>query len=265
MALAPSEPAPTVQLNAVQGPMARHVGDLRTALAAMSGPDPRDPWWTPAPLEGPPPPAPIRVAVVTDPGGQGVHPHVAEGVRRAADALADAGYAVEELEPPALDEANDLWRRTVIEDVRRSLAPVIRPLVSKGAAAFLDVMLAAEPELDAAGYIATLAARQGVARQWTAFHAEVPLILGPVSTQPAFPIGHDIASPASSEEVLRSMRFVTPVNLLGLPAAALPVGVTEGLPMGVQIIGDRFREDLCLDAAEAIEARLGTLTPLDPA
>ncbi|MEE8508718.1 MAG: amidase family protein, partial [Myxococcota bacterium] len=58
--------------------------------------------------------------------------------------------------------------------------------------------------------------------------------------------------------------LVTTVNLLGLPAAAVPVGVVDGLPQGVQIIGDRYREDLCLDAAEAIETRLGAVTPIDP-
>jgi amidase len=44
----------------------------------------------------------------------------------------------------------------------------------------------------------------------------------------------------------------------------VPVGVANGLPQVVQVIGPRFREDACLDAAEAIEARLGTITPIDP-
>jgi len=60
------------------------------------------------------------------------------------------------------------------------------------------------------------------------------------------------------------MRLVTTVNLLGLPSVAVPVGVTDGLPQGVQIIGPRYREDLCLEAAEAIEERVGVLTPIDP-
>ena len=55
------------------------------------------------------------------------------------------------------------------------------------------------------------------------------------------------------------------VPVLGLPGIAVPTGSLDGLPMGVQIIGPRFREDLCLAAAEAIEARAGTLTPIDPA
>jgi amidase len=60
------------------------------------------------------------------------------------------------------------------------------------------------------------------------------------------------------------MRLVVTVNLLGLPAAAVPVGVANGLPQGVQLIGPMYREDLCLDAAEAVENTLGVLTPVDP-
>jgi amidase len=54
------------------------------------------------------------------------------------------------------------------------------------------------------------------------------------------------------------------VPVLGLPAIAVPTGIAEGLPVGVQIIGPRFREDLLLAAAEAIEARVPRLTPIDP-
>jgi len=54
------------------------------------------------------------------------------------------------------------------------------------------------------------------------------------------------------------------VNLLGFPAAAVPVGVANCLPQGIQVMSSMFREDLCLDAAEVIEEALGVLTPIDP-
>jgi amidase len=63
---------------------------------------------------------------------------------------------------------------------------------------------------------------------------------------------------------MNQLRVVVAVNLLGIPAVALPVGVAGGLPMGVQVIGDRFREDLALDAAAAIERAVGVITPIDP-
>jgi amidase len=61
-----------------------------------------------------------------------------------------------------------------------------------------------------------------------------------------------------------SLRLVVVVNLVGLPSVTVPVGVAEGLPQAVQIIGPRYREDLALSAAEAIERRVGTITPIEP-
>jgi amidase len=63
---------------------------------------------------------------------------------------------------------------------------------------------------------------------------------------------------------LTALRVVVVVNLLGLPSVALPTGLTHGIPQAVQVIGPRFREDLCLAAVEGIEARLPAITPIDP-
>jgi amidase len=65
-------------------------------------------------------------------------------------------------------------------------------------------------------------------------------------------------------QTIHDMRMAMAVNALGLPAVALPVGIADGLPQSVQVIGPRYREDLCLDAAEAMEERLGIITPMDP-
>jgi amidase len=53
------------------------------------------------------------------------------------------------------------------------------------------------------------------------------------------------------------------VNALGLPGVALPVGVADGLAQAAQVIGARCLEDLCLDAAAAVEDRAGSITPID--
>ncbi|MCZ6464549.1 MAG: amidase family protein, partial [Proteobacteria bacterium] len=183
-----------------------------------------------------------------------------------AQALSNAGYEVEETEPPAVVEAAALWSSLVFSEIRTVMLPVMRPLLSRDAATFLDLALASVPALDLLGYQTALAARSGIARQWTQFHDRYPLVLGPVSTAPPFPIGTDIASQESVARVVESMRLVLLVNLLGLPAASVPVGVgiDDGLPQGVQLIGDRYQESRCLDAAQAIEERVGTITPIDP-
>lgn len=92
-----TEPWPepmAIQMTNCQGPMARRVADLRLALEIMSAPDARDPRWVPAPLQGPAVDGPVRVAVVRNPVGGGIDPHVRSGIDRAANWLADAGYEI---------------------------------------------------------------------------------------------------------------------------------------------------------------------------
>ena len=256
-ALAPAESTISFQLMAVEGPMARRVADVRLALEAMSGPDPRDPWWVPAPLHGPP--APRSVAVWR--GGDDAQ--VDAGVDAAATALADAGYDVVEADPPTIDDAAALWRDLVLCEAR-AMTELARPMMGPEAVAFLDAAAVAAPDLDKAAYMTALAQRNAIARAWAQFHAQHPLVLGPVSTCRPFLVGADLGGSDAVVEVLRTMRLVLVANLLGLPAAAVPVGVADGLPQGVQLIGPRYREDLCLDAAQAIEDRLGVITPIDP-
>jgi amidase len=108
--------------------------------------------------------------------------------------------------------------------------------------------------------------RDGIARAWSTCMADRPLLLSPTWTQLPFEHGFDSATPAGAAATKELMRPVVPANLLGLPSACVPAGRDEatGLPIGVLITGRRLREDLCLEAAEAIEARLGVATPIDP-
>jgi amidase len=141
---------------------------------------------------------------------------------------------------------------------------MLQSIVSPGAARFMEAMLELEPPADVAAYSLGLANRLGIARAWAEFQEERPLILGPVCTQQPFPIGSDLEGADGVRAITDSMRVTVAVNNLGLPAVAVPVGVANGLPQGVQVIGPRYREDLCLDAGEAIEARRGVITPIDP-
>jgi amidase len=102
-------------------------------------------------------------------------------------------------------------------------------------------------------------------RDWMLFLERYPLIVGPVSTEPPFEVGFDTTSQTRADEVARAQRLLVAVNLLGLPATAVPVGRTGNIPLGVQVIGSKYREDLTLDAAEVIEATHGLPTPIEPA
>jgi len=258
------ERPPGIQLMAVNGPMARRVRDVRLGLAAMAARDPRDPWWTPAPLEGPPVERPIRVALVVDPARQGVHPDVARAVRAAGEALESAGYAVEEVDPPAVDAAAATWAAIVVNELRHITLPYIRAHGGADVNRCIDLTLLQVADVGLAAYMRALAERSRHARDWMLFLERHPLVVGPVSAEPPFAVGFDVKSAETTARVLLAQRLLVAVNLLGLPAVAVPTGLAEHVPVGVQVIASRYREDLCLDAAEVIEAQRGLLTPIDP-
>jgi amidase len=253
-----------IQLTAVNGPLARRVADLRLAFEIIAGPTWRDPWTVPAPLTGPGPAKPIRVALVLDPGGRGTAEQVQDGVRKAARALADAGYVVDEIEPPAIDAAGEALvamlstpgTRTVWQ---RVLAPSMPAAVQRFMSAFFRAAGEPDPVAAEQGFIV----RQSLLRSWGEFQQTHPLIVAPIATEMPSLVGTDLDDGRVAED-LRTMRMAIAVNALGLPAVALPVGIGDGLPQAVQVVGPRYREDLCLDAATTIEDRLGILTPIDP-
>jgi amidase len=253
------------QMMAVQGPMARRVADVRLGLKVLSGAHPRDPWsLDPPPAR--PPNGPVRVAVVAAPPGAATDPAVSAAVRRAADALAEAGYDVVEACPPRYAEAVSVWSRFLFGDLALGF-PEMTGLMGPDGRAFLEAAnagatLLAHP-LDLSR---VMVARDSVARAWSLFMAEHPLILSPTWTTLPFTHGFDLDGAGAAAAVLELMRPVVPANLLGLPSACVPAGLdpASGLPVGVLLTGRRMRDEECLDAAEAVEAKLALETPIDP-
>ncbi len=252
-----------IQLAAVQGPLARRVADLRAAFEVLAGRSWRDPWSVPAPLRGPETAWPVRVALVVDPAGHGIAPQVQEGVRKAAEALKDADYAIEEIEPPSID----LAAKTVLDmlntpDMRAGWR-MMSHIWPSDTNRFLSAFYAAAGDADPVTAMQCFMTRQSLLRAWGEFQETHPLIVAPIYTNIPFEAGTDLDDDRVAETI-HGMRIAIAVNALGLPALALPVGIGGGLPQSVQVIGPRYREDLCLEAAEAIEDRLGIITPIDP-
>jgi amidase len=261
----PPRPAPfAFQLLAVHGPIARHVRDLRLAFRQMCGRSGGDPWYAPVPLDGPPVPAPLRVSVITDTGGDPAGRAVTAAVRRAAALLADAGYVVDDDEPPAVERAAEIYYQ-IMAGYGRAVER-LPPVESVAPGEFAHFWQAFEPAWTAAAGARAfdpMMERAAIARAWDTWMRHAPLILAPVCTRRAFPVGADL-DPSWLAGWPAAIRISVTVNLLGLPAVTVPAGQHDGLPTGVQIIGPRFREDLCLDAAAAVEAGAGSLTPIDP-
>jgi amidase len=249
------------QIMHVEGVLARKVGDVRHGLEVVMGSHRSDPQSVDVPLFGRP--VSKRVALVAEPTGGETNAAVAEGVRVAGRALEAAGYEVEEIEPPLLFDAYLSWAELMMTSLAVAM-PRLEVLMGDAGRRFLELTYVEYPPSTESSMALMHEARYRVARAWREFLTTYPLIVGPVWTQPPFALGFDIEDAESAMSVIELCRFVLPANLLGLPAACVPTGVANGLPTGVQVIGDLFREDLCLNAAEAIEESVGVLTPIDP-
>ncbi len=251
------------QLGAVSGPLARTVADIRLALSVMSARDPRDPWWVPAPLEGPK--VAKRAAVCVAPDGLTVVPEVKAAVLDAAKRLERAGWVVEELPTtPPLAEPSDyqtlLW---LADNYDAQLAAAER----EGDPAALNVLRNHRERakaLDLASYSALLTRRATLVREWSMFFEKYAVLLLPVSGQLPFANQLDTRDDKTFADIWHAQMPQIGLPFLGLPGLVVSTGLVGRTPVGVQIASGRYREDLCLAAGEAIEAGGTPPSPIDP-
>ena len=249
--------------NAVAGSLATTVADAAFLLDVMAGPDDRDRTCLPAPgvryaeaIDRPEAVRGLRVVWTDDLGFATVDPAIADLVRRAALELIEAAGLVLVDRPVMLDDyigtyihiegadrfvgvAPELWRDRLDE---------LDPLVAPGWASAPSVTLPklARVEED----------RRRLVRQVADIFAEVDVLLTPMSSIPAFaaegPMPTEVAGVPGhgGMAVMHGML----ANLANLPAISVPAGSSpEGLPVGLQIVARRFREDVCLTLARVVE------------
>ena len=252
------------QLMAVSGPIARTIGDLRLGLAAMAQPDARDPWWTPAPLVGPP--LPRRAALCVAPDGMPVQPAVAEALRDAARRLERAGWMVEEVEnTPPLTEPARLQALLWLAETRRGLNAAIARENDPDANAVYAFMERLCPEPDLFAFQDALTRRATLLREWTLFLERFPVMLMPASGELPFRDNSDAESFEAFGRIMAAQLPQVGLPLLGLPGLTVSTGLVGTVPVGVQLVGPRYREDVLLAAGEAIEAGGTPPAPIDPA
>jgi amidase len=231
-----------------QGPMARSVDDLAIVFPHLLGPDPRDPYHVPlGPGAGGP--APRRFCVY--PGRAPLDPAIAASLDQAASALTDAGYERVDVTPPRPGTAVDLWMDIIGADLRFAWDQLSAVLGSP-ARELLHGFTALTRELDVNGLLAANTDRYTLAREWSVFMDDVPLVVTPVSSEQPFPVGYE-ADLDNLEQLLSHFECLVAVNPLGLPAAVVGTGFAAGRPQSVQLIGPRYRDELCLSAAALIE------------
>jgi amidase len=247
-------------LMSAQGPLARSVADVRLGLGVMSQRDPRDPWWVPAPLEGPKPKGPIKVALAKMPDDMKVDPSVTAALRQAADHLERAGYRVTEVEVPDISGVWQTWCDIIANETMVLQEAKMLAVTSDDFHKAWAGIKAKAGTLDLAAWMNATAARSTHIRAWQMFFEDYPVVLAPTTVQPTPGPRADVESAERIREIFwNDLRFISAINVLGLPGAVVPVALHDGKPIGVQLIAGRYREDLALDAAAAIEKRAGML------
>jgi amidase len=251
------------QISAVSGPLARTIGDIRIALAAMSGKDFRDPWWVPAPLEGPA--MQKRAALCLNPDGLETVAEVKAAVADAGKRLERAGWTVEEIvtTPPLREPAEHQTKLWLGDGYEAQLEAAERE-GDPGALACLRGNRSKVFPFDAAAFSKTLTRRATLTRQWLEFFEKYAVLLMPVSAELPFPDQLDRKDDASFARVWRAQLTQIAIPFMGLPGLTVSTGLVGRVPVGVQIVSGRYREDLCLAAGEAIEAGGTPPSPIDP-
>jgi amidase len=251
------------QISAVSGPLARTINDIRLSLAAMSARDVRDPWWVPAPLEGPP--MPKRAALCLNPDGLVTAAEVKAAVSDAGKRLERAGWTVEVIEnTPPMREAADWLTKLWLGDGYEAQLEAAEREGDPGALACLRGNRAKVFPFDQAAYAKALTRRATLTREWLLFFETYAVLLTPVSGELPFPDQLDRKDEASFKRVWDAQLPQIAIPFMGLPGLTVSTGLVGRAPVGVQVVSGRYREDLCLSAGEAIEAGGVPPSPIDP-
>jgi Asp-tRNA(Asn)/Glu-tRNA(Gln) amidotransferase A subunit family amidase len=248
----------------VVGPMARTIADVRALFEVMAGPDAGDPHSAPVSLRSDTEKdlRATRIGILESSalGNATTETHAA--VERAAKFLSDGGFCVEPFELHGLDRALELWwfffgpvighlLRTSLAGSEAQLSPMLRE--------YLSIAVSSEP-LSVEQFIQACADRDLLREKILRQMQDVPILLSPVSSAPAFRHGQGNYKPGTG--YLDTMRYSQWLNLTGFPGASVPIALSkENLPIGVQIISRPFEEELVFAVAEALEQSRGPWQP----
>jgi len=247
----------------VVGPMARTVADLKLLFEAMAGPDDGDPCSAPVSLReiGEKELGGVGVGFFEDDGHTPVTAETRLAVTQAANLLSQRGLRVEPFRPDGLQEARQLWWKffgiaggmilgPMLGGHESELSPILREFIS---------WTAAEPSHTGDSLLATWLGRDDVRERVLLPMRNYPVLLCPTASIPAFRHGErEWQLEGKTVKYLDAWSYCEWFNLLGFPAMVVPMGRSpEGLPIGVQIVGRPWEEELVLAVASVLEEARG--------
>ena len=250
----------------VVGPMARTVADVCELFEVLAGPDPGDALSAPVPLrtiergrlKG------TRIGVLESEAFGKITPETQSTVKRAAEFLAAQGFIVEPLALKGLARAIELWWFFFGPTIAQLFGPIVAGHEDQVSPMLREYLSCAEPEnpLTLDQFLAACAEREFVRADILRQMKDVPILLSPVSSAPAFRHGEGTWRAGAEHCYRDTMRHSQWLNLTGFPGASVPFGSSpEGLPIGVQVIGRPYEEELVLAVAERIEEARGPWQP----
>jgi len=247
----------------VVGPMARTVADLKILFEVMQGPDDGDSCAAPVPLRWPKDDElkRLRIGYFEDDGRTPVDPEIRKAVRTAAEALSRTGVQVEPFRPEGLEEARLLWKKFFVKTGGMLIGPMFAGR-EQDAGQMLKEFLewsVAEPSLSGQAVIDAWIRRDTLRASFLEQMRKYPLLLCPPAAIPAFRHGErSWTIDGKTVEYLDAWSYTEWFNLLGNPAAVVPVSQSsEGLPIGVQLVGRPWEEEQVLSLAAVLERELG--------
>ncbi len=208
---------------------------------------------------------PKQAALCLRPDGLETVAEVKAAVADAGERLERAGWVVEEIEKtPPLREAADLQTKLWLGDNYEAQLDAAEREGDPGALACLRGNKSKVFPFDAASFSKALTRRATLTREWLEFFETYSVLLMPVSAELPFPDGLDLRDNASFARVWRAQLPQIAIPFMGLPGLTVSTGLVGRIPVGVQVVSGRYREDLCLLAGEAIEAGGTPSMPVDP-
>ena len=246
----------------VVGPMARTVADVRALFEVMAGPDAGDALSAPVAVRkiGEKEMRGLRIGILENGALGKVTPETSAAVERAAKILSEQGFLVETKRLSGLDRAIEVWwyffGPVIADGIQKGsvgheeeLSPMLREYVE---------LATAETTLTYDGFLSACAERDKLRADIVRQMEDVGILLSPVSSGPAFRHGEGNWRVGEKENYRDTMRHSQWLNLAGFPGLAVPMGKSrEGLPIGVQVIGRPYDEELILAVGEAIERGRG--------
>jgi amidase len=209
---------------------------------------------------------PQRAALCIAPDGMPVQPEVAAALRDAGKRLQAAGWEVEELPNlPPLRESADIQLLLWLAESRRAGTAAYEREGDPDALAIFGYMerMCAEPSLF--DFQDALQKRVGLLRQWLLFLERFPVVIMPVSGALPFRNHADVESFEGFQRMMAEQLPQLGLPVLGLPGLTVSTGLVGSVPVGVQLVGGRYREDVLFAAGAAIESGGVPPAPIDPA